>query len=647
MSALRLALLELLRFRGPLRRFVPVLLCLVPLLYGAMYLWANWDPYGKTGRIPVAVVDLDRPVVSSQGQPVRAGEQLVQQLKAAGTFGWRFVDQATAAAGLRSGRYAFTIEIPPDFSSRLATGADPRPEQAGIRMELNDAGNYIAGVMTEVVQSKLEAQIDSATHAAYVRSLYGQLSTVHDKLRTASDGAHRLADATATARQAAATFASATDAAHSGAARLATGADQISQAVQRIDSAADRLNGAVTSRLPPLADTLADTVSLAAAGADAVHDGTSEVHHGTASAVTGLQRFADGHPELAQDAAFQLALQDAQSADALAGRIDGRAAAAATDAHRAQQGAQDLRRGTGALPQQVAALQAPLRLVDSGAQSVASGAATLTQGLATLRQGADTLDSAGDQAQGGAAELSRTVDDQLNRIPVLDAGQVDHAAEVLGSPVRIDRHNLHPAGVYGRGLAPFFIGIALWVFGLFAYLLLRPVNRRALAGRTGAVSLAVAGWLPAAALGAVAALVLYGVVDLTLGLDPVHPVATAALVVLAAGSFVAVDHLLRTALGVAGDALSVVLLILQLTASGGLYPMATTPAFFQALHPLLPMTYLIDGLRVTVSGGLTSHLARDAVLLAGFGLLCLALTAVSLRRQRVWTMARLHPDIRL
>ncbi len=39
--------------------------------------------------------------------------------------------------------------------------------------------------------------------------------------------------------------------------------------------------------------------------------------------------------------------------------------------------------------------------------------------------------------------------------------------------MHVDRHNLHPAGVYGRGFAPFFFGIALWVFGLFAYLLLR------------------------------------------------------------------------------------------------------------------------------------------------------------------------------
>ncbi|MCX4744931.1 YhgE/Pip domain-containing protein [Kitasatospora sp. NBC_01287] len=647
MIAVRLAFLELRRFRGPLRRTVPLLLCLIPLLYGAMYLWANWDPYGKTDRIPVAVVDLDRPATTAQGQLVDAGDQLVQQLKASGTFGWRFVDQGTAAAGLREGRFAFTIEIPADFSSRLASGSDVQPQQAGIRMELNDANNYIAGVMTEVVQSQLADQIDSATHEAYVRSLYGELSQVRDKLTTASDGAHQLVTATATAQQGSAALSAGGDAVHTGSTQLASGAAQISQAISTLDSAAKTLDSAAADQLPSTASSLVTAASLAAQGLDAVHQGTGLAVQGTTLVVTDLQQVAAAHPELAQDAAFQRALQDAQRADDAAGKLDGQAATADGNAHQALQDAQDLQRHIGALQQQVLGLQTPLSQIDSGAQGVATGAAGVSSGLGTLQQGASALQSAAGQAHDGATSLSGTVDDELKQIPVLSDQQAASAAQVLGSPVRIDRQNLHPAGVYGRGLAPFFFGIALWVFGLFAYLLLRPVNRRALAGRTRAAGVAVGGWLPAALLGAVAALLLYAVVDQALGLHPVHPLATVALLVLAAGSFVAVDHFLRTSLGVAGDVLSLVLLILQLTASGGLYPMATAPAFFQFLHPLLPMTYLVDGLRVTISGGLTGHLVRDLVVLAGFALAFLALSTLSVRRQRVWTVARLHPDIEL
>src|SRR5699024_6489136 len=100
-------------------------------------------------------------------------------------------------------------------------------------------------------------------------------------------------------------------------------------------------------------------------------------------------------------------------------------------------------------------------------------------------------------------------------------------------------------------------------------------------------------------------LVLFTAVDVGLGLNPVQFFSTLGIIALAAVTFVAIDQFLRATLGAVGDLISLVLLILQITASGGLYPMETTPALFQAINPVLPMTYLIDGLRVTISGGLT------------------------------------------
>lgn len=37
--------------------------------------------------------------------------------------------------------------------------------------------------------------------------------------------------------------------------------------------------------------------------------------------------------------------------------------------------------------------------------------------------------------------------------------------------------------------------------------------------------------------------------------------------------------------------------MLQLTSAGGTYPVQTSPGFFGAIHPYLPMTYVVDGLR--------------------------------------------------
>ncbi len=71
MRSPRLAALELRRFgRGRLPRAALVALLLMPLLYGALYLWSFWDPYGRLDRVPVALVNDDRgPPRTAAGSP--------------------------------------------------------------------------------------------------------------------------------------------------------------------------------------------------------------------------------------------------------------------------------------------------------------------------------------------------------------------------------------------------------------------------------------------------------------------------------------------------------------------------------------------------------------------------------------------------
>jgi len=73
-NTFRLAGYELRRFKGPLPILALLFLVLVPLLYGALYLWSNWDPYGKLDQVPVAVVNLDQPVTTEDGKTIDAGE---------------------------------------------------------------------------------------------------------------------------------------------------------------------------------------------------------------------------------------------------------------------------------------------------------------------------------------------------------------------------------------------------------------------------------------------------------------------------------------------------------------------------------------------------------------------------------------------
>src|SRR5690349_16369640 len=125
---MRLALLQLRSMRRTrLTRVALAVLALVPLLYGALYLWAFWDPYGNLNRIPAALVVEDRPAGD-----VHAGRDLADELVGREVFGWQRTDAAEARAGLRDGRYDLVLRIPADFSANLAGAPDPKqPAERG------------------------------------------------------------------------------------------------------------------------------------------------------------------------------------------------------------------------------------------------------------------------------------------------------------------------------------------------------------------------------------------------------------------------------------------------------------------------------------------------------------------------------------
>ena len=57
MTVFRLALSELKRMTGGiLPKLTIMAMVMVPLLYGAVYLYANWDPYGNLDQLEAAVV---------------------------------------------------------------------------------------------------------------------------------------------------------------------------------------------------------------------------------------------------------------------------------------------------------------------------------------------------------------------------------------------------------------------------------------------------------------------------------------------------------------------------------------------------------------------------------------------------------------
>jgi putative membrane protein len=94
-----------------------------------------------------------------------------------------------------------------------------------------------------------------------------------------------------------------------------------------------------------------------------------------------------------------------------------------------------------------------------------------------------------------------------------------------------------------------------------------------------------------------------------------------------------------------GRVITLAFLMLQLVSAGGIYPVETTAKPFQIIHPFDPMTYAVNGLRQLTVGGIDSRLWVSIAVLGGLLVASLGASSLAARRNRQWTMDRLHPPI--
>lgn len=709
---------ELRRFgRHRLTRAALAALTVVPLLYGALYLAAFWDPYGNLKRIPVALVVADQPATTADGEVVDAGRDLADELVAREVFGWVPTTAADARRGLATGAYRLVLEIPEDFSRSLADAPDARESaHAGRLIVTSDDGtDYLSGLLARSAFTEIRAAAASSAATKYFDRMLLGFTDLKTQTAQAADGAAQLADGTSDASagadkleggtsdaaDGAGTLSSGLASAAAGSAQLAQGLDSLEagsaqladgtakaaaagrQLAAVVDGAANRAEpllrdhaddiAAAATALAQGADTIAGHLDDLPAAADRAVGRTSEV-------VAELDALAAAHPELADDAAFvaarQAAAQAAQTAADLRERIatadlDGladRLRAVAAQARAVATAAPTLADRVVAARTQVDQLAAGLTSLAAGAEQLhtgtrsaataahqlsggvyrlASGARQLDSGLTQLSGGTRALAAGLADLDGGANRLAEGLADGAEQIPGYDADDRAARAGVLADPVALQRDTEHAAATYGVGFAPYFLSLALWVGAMLTSMLMKPLTRRhALAGAP-AWRVALAGYVPAAAIGAAQAIVLFLVVRFGLGLAPVSPWGTLGMLVATSLTFTAILQALGALLGAPGRLVALALLMLQLTSSGGTYPVQTSPGFFQALHPWLPMTYIVSALRRLTVGGSWDAVWAALAVLAAFGVGAFALTAYAARRSRRLTLTSLHPALTL
>jgi putative membrane protein len=611
---------EIKRFgRSRMTRAAIVVLMLLPLVYGALYLWAYWDPFGHVNKMPVALVNSDRGAVVS-GQEINAGDEIAKSLTADRSLDWHVVSPAEAHDGVEHGKYYFMLELPPDFSAAIASPVTGQPRQANLIAVYNDANNYISTSIGRTAISQVLNAVSSRISGQAVNQVLSVVVSSGSGIKQAADGAKQLDDG-------AGQLLAGLDSARSGSAQLASGAKQLSDG---INQATDPLL-AVTKAISQIGggtaavQQAADQVNAIAAAQDAAATGLTSV----------IQQLSTSQDPIANNAVGTLhGIQDQLRQHQFTPEIRQQL----TDAQNATGPLRSALDQIGTTGQDLTNKLTQLR---DGAQQVASGNAQLADGIAKLDDGAKQLKS-------GSAELATKLAEGANQVPNWTNQQKEAVANTIGGPVNLETTHENAAPNFGTGMAPFFLTLALFFGALVLWMVLRPLQNRAIAAEVIAIRVVLASYLPAVAIGILQAIILYCVVRFALGMHAAHPFAMLGFMILISCAFIAATQAINALVGPAvGRVLIMALLMLQLVSAGGMYPVETTSKPFQVFHRFDPMTYGVNGLRQLILGGIDSRLWQAMIALVVIWAVGLAISCLSARRNQLWNLTRLLPAIKI
>ncbi|WP_125132842.1 YhgE/Pip domain-containing protein [Microbacterium sp. 10M-3C3] len=681
------ALLERAASRRPITWTTIVGAILLPVLIGGLLVAALYNPVERLDNVHAAVVNDDEPV-QVNGQTVPLGRQLTAGLVEGSddlpsNLSWTITNDEDAEAGLADGTYSAVITIPKNFSAAATSTAPGKtPEQATIEVTTSPDALVVDDAISAQVTQAAASLLGQSLSKVYLENVFLGFTTLGDQLGTAADGATQLADGARQAADGATSLADGVAQLGTGAGQLSSGATQLSGGARQLASGAGQLSSGAAQAADGLdqwavgAQTLAGQGRQLAAGLGTIAGQLDQSQFPTISddVVTAAQQLQARSGEVnaglsqAADALAQAAASCASSG--LPAETCADIAKASTAVNDNLAGAQNLVSNAGTvatglqqLPQLGPGLQTiadnltkfsggvdqlangattaagGVRQLSTGAAGLATGANQLASGASGLASGASQLATGADQASAGASSLAGGVgqvadgtdslasglQQAVDQLPSYTDQQAQSLASVVADPVAAKGLDTN---LFGASAVPLLAAVALWFGGLGTFVVLRAVTARALSSRRPSVLLALRGFAPAAAIGAVQGILVAGVVQLAADYDWADWSLFAVVAMVAGVAFAAVNQALVALFGGAGRWVSAIIGVLAV-ATG---VVSTVPGVISAVAGLMPTSPAYTGMlaALTTAGGYGAAIAGLVV----WALLALIVTTIAVARRR-------------
>ena len=637
-----------------------IVVMLIPLIYSFFYLKSYWDPYGNLSDMQIAVVNLDKGKDDkNQGnefvQSLKdsdtfkicevSKDEAQEGMKKGNYYATIEIPEnfteCLESASTEDKQIAQVTYSPNQATNYLATQI---VNSAVKTIELNLQSKIDKEIIANLA-SKLKEVPDS------LQEISNGADTILNGTESLNDGIKQISDGTNTLSNSYKEFDEGVNSAYTGSKSLNSGISQVSDGVETLKNGGKSLDSAI-DQINQGADQLssqgAEGITELSTGVTDLNTGAKTLNDGVAEYVTGVNTLSENTEvflnKLIKTAnvlgdncdptlkAFATQAQGFFAKDPKTNMngfesvaVGGKKVTAGSNSLYA--GTQKLAKGTeklGTLTNGIKSLKTALTQVKQGTTSLNNGIATLQNGTTQLSKGSKSLEtgleklssssSTVDNAISTLNEGSKTAYNGSNQLvegvktfkTLIDEGMQDtkeqlkslNGIEEFGeNPVELKTEEYGKVDSYGIAFTPLFLCIGLWVGALMAYVVLyydhderfgifgmnakNKILQNLIYLGLGAVEGLLTGWLLKAGLGfEVQNMALYYGSSILIGI-----------------TFMSIIQFLIRNFGDIGKFLALIILVLQLAAAGGTFPIETIDKAFQAVSPYLPMTYSIKLLR--------------------------------------------------
>lgn len=616
---------------------VVVAIALLPSLYAWLNIYSNWDPYGNTGGISIAVASLDEGYTDEDGTYENKGDDVVADLREATSINWVIVDTEEAAkGGVESGDYYAAVVIDKQFSRnmfRMLTDWTGKPaityyenaKKNAVATKITDTAvetlkrsiseNYLEVVIDGIMEQSnlLAADLTADDPEAAVKGvLYQAQDLLHacgrmmDAFEAA--GGSGVSESSAAALEAA--VANINKNLPDGAQLQQTAAEiqlQLNTALARVERALDRMNSAIENapdqketqqKLLDAADTMdktADALETWAAGLEA-----SGTEAGKTQAEAARQTAAECRKTAKQ---LRALAESPDSADLLAD----------CDAL-----VKSLRTMVDRIPVTSKALQKELDTVAGQVADTMEGMAALAGDAKAMKTAlAETADAVGDTMallRPATEKLLTSLESTIDDLEGLTTDEyMDTLVNILGGDpavygqyfpemVQTSVNAVYPIANYGSAMTPFYTVLAIWVGGVILSSLIKIHARTEGLIDPKPAELYFGRYLFFFVLSQIQAAVIVTGDLYILKVQCLHPGMLYLTGALTAFTFSLLIYSLALSFGDVGKAIVVVIMVMQIAGSSGTFPIELLPAIYQKIYRFFPFPYAIDAMRECICG---------------------------------------------